>query len=239
LDFRIAPSDLVYLWEECRQCFYAKHRWEKPIGRRPRTPFPGVFGHIDQRTRDFYDGKGTGWVSPALPRGVLDCRKMVVRSAPVAAPGVAATGSLKGDTDCIVHFEDGSFGVIDFKTTDPDPEQLGRRRWDRQLAAYAYALEHPAVEEWAMAPVTATGLLCFHPGPMSAQIDKERGVATFLGFPATWVPVPRDEAAFLDLMGEVLAVLAAPEAPAASSGCSFCAYRSQIVAWAREERVAA
>ena len=61
----------------------------------------------------------------------------------------------------MVSFDDGTYGVMDFKTSNPSSESA--ELYSRQLHAYAYALEHPAPGKLALSPVTKLGLLYFYP----------------------------------------------------------------------------
>jgi hypothetical protein len=65
-----------------------------------------------------------------------------VKSALLTLPESAGTGLIRGKVDVLVECDDGSLGVVDFKTTVPKPDHVAT--YSRQLHAYAWALEHPA-----------------------------------------------------------------------------------------------
>ena len=55
-DYTLSPSDLTFLWDECKRCFYLKVRENF---RRPSAPFPSIFGLIDRLMKDIYLGEST------------------------------------------------------------------------------------------------------------------------------------------------------------------------------------
>ena len=59
--WKISPSDLTFLFEECQACFWAKVAGNFP---RPRMPFPRVFSLLDAQTKAYFDGKSTSAISP-------------------------------------------------------------------------------------------------------------------------------------------------------------------------------
>ncbi len=120
----------------------------------------------------------------------------------------------------VVEFDDGSYGVIDFKTSSTRAEHIPL--YSRQLHAYAYALEHPAPGHLALGPITRLGLLIFEPG----RFVHLAGETAHLSGPLTWVELPRDDAAFLDFLGQVVAVLAQPTPPEPAPDCPWCEYRA-------------
>jgi len=216
--FRLSPSDLTFLWEECPKCFYEKyHR----LGSRPRIPFPSVFTRIDNAMRAYFVGKSTAEVSPLLPPGHLTCEETFIVSHDIIVPGREATCYIAGKTDCLAHFTTGGYGIVDFKTTEHKDARLALYR--RQLAAYAYCLEHPAPHSLHLSPVTHLGLLCVEPRQMLTIVGNRRNYL-FMGAPA-WKPCSIAESEFVEFIGQVLDVLMLPVAPTANAACPFCAYR--------------
>jgi hypothetical protein len=65
-NWKLSPSDLTFLWDECPRCFYLK---VKHNFRRPAMAFPKIFSRIDLLMKDVYLGNSTKKISPALPEG--------------------------------------------------------------------------------------------------------------------------------------------------------------------------
>ena len=213
--WKLSPSELTFLWDECKRCFYLKvvHQFN-----RPWAPFPRIFGQIDGLMNDFYREKLSSEISPDLPEGVIEYGEKWVESQPIALPGYRSQCFIRGRFDSVIAFTDGSYGVIDFKTTKPSPKHVPF--YSRQLHAYAYALEHPASGKLRLSPVTRLGLLCVEP----VDIDWAEGERiAYLG-EVTWMEIPKDEAWFLEFLDEVMAVLDKPEPPSPRK-CGYCHYR--------------
>ena len=121
----------------------------------------------------------------------------------------------------MLQFNDGTYGVVDFKTTEIKDEHIPF--YSRQLQAYAYALEHTAPTKLHLSPISIMGLLCFEPRHMTKNPE---GHLTYSGQVA-WQVCPPDEPAFLNLMADILDILELPEAPVAGDKCEFCKYREQ------------
>jgi CRISPR/Cas system-associated exonuclease Cas4 (RecB family) len=215
-NWKISPSDLTFLWDECPRCFYLKVRHNF---RRPGLPFPKIFTKIDLLMKDIYLGESTQKISPLLPPGKTIMGGRWVTSAPIMTSDGEYGAYIQGIFDTVVQFEDGSYGVVDFKTSEAREEHI--EFYGRQLTAYAYALTHPAPGKLHLSPVSKLGLLYFEPQALAE--DPTKGLS--LSGPARWVEIPLDEARFLEFMGRVLALLSLPEPPAANPECSFCAYR--------------
>lgn len=212
----ISPSDLTFLWDECKRCFYLKVRHNF---RRPASPFPKIFSTIDLLMKDIYLNQSTKKISHQLPDGKAIMSGRWVASEPVRFPESDNTCSIRGIFDTLVQFEDGSYGVIDFKTTKANESHI--TFYSRQLQAYAYALEHPAPGKPGFAPVSRLGLLCFDPSGMQEDPPAQLNL---IG-PATWLECPLDEAGFLQVLMEVMRLLDLPEPPAPDEKCTFCEYR--------------
>ena len=215
----LSPSDLTFLWEECRRCFYEK----VALGaRRPASPFPKLFGIIDRAMKDFYLGERAEAIATGAPTGVIGSPDRWVKSAPITLSACGTQVILRGRLDALVHCDDGSYGVVDFKTALPHDGHVSL--YSRQLHAYAWALEQPA--SGLPSQVSSLGLLCFAPTCFEAD-----GTDAALVGDVSWIDVPHDDAGFHALLGEVVALLETPEAPSPDPECRWCAaYGTQTAA---------
>ncbi len=214
--YKLTPSDLTFLWDECRRCFYLKVRRGF---RRPGSPFPSIFGRIDSLMKDHFQDQPTGTLEASLPPGKVQFGERWVRSKPIQVPGRENNCYLLGKFDSALAFEDGSYGVVDFKTSQPRPHFI--EFYGRQLHAYAYALEHPETGKFGLSPVKRLGLFVVEPVDMQSTSD---GRLAYLGA-VTWIEVPRDDEAFFGFLGGVLGVLDAAVPPPAGESCAYCQYR--------------
>jgi PD-(D/E)XK nuclease superfamily len=212
----LSPSDFAFLWDDCPRCFYLKVAGKQP---RPRTPFPSVFGKIDRAMKDHYLGERAEAVAAGMPAGVIGGGDRWVKSAPLLPPEVSGTCFIRGRVDVLIDCDDGTKGVVDFKTTVPKADHLAT--YGRQLHAYAMALEHPA--SGRSESVSSLGLLCFLPESYQA----EEGRAGLFG-PVQWIEVPRDDLGFAHFLGEVVSVLEQADPPEPAPDCSWCALRDGV-----------
>ena len=216
--WKLSPSDLTFLWDECPRCFYLKvvHGYT-----RPASAFPRIFSRIDQLMKAFFQDLPTADISPSLPEGFVRFGDRWVVSQPIQLPGHAQSTYIKGRFDSVVEFADGSFGVVDFKTSQPRQEHVAF--YSRQLHAYAYALENPAEKALMLAPISRLGLLCVEPMDMN-RVAADR--LAYLG-EISWLECPKDEAGFLDFIERVVSMLEDPQPPPPAENCAYCQYRDQ------------
>jgi hypothetical protein len=218
--FKLAPSEFAYLWEECPRCYYeARHG----LGRRPDTPFPGIFNRIEGAVCEHFDGRSPEAMAPQLPGGRLICRQRSISSAPIKVPGHEPTVSVAGRLDALAHFNTGGFGVVDFKVCAHSDDLTGR--YQRQLWAYAHALEHPMRGDLPL-QVSHLGLFVFESRTVADLTFQEHNWL-LLHMAPQWCPIERDEGAFLRFLSGVLDVLELPEPPPPDPSCKFCAYRAR------------
>jgi hypothetical protein len=217
--WKLSPSDLTFLWDECPRCFYLKvvHNITRPF-----TGFPKIFNRIDKLMKDFFAGKPMQTFVPALPPGAVQFGEKWVTSQPIRLSESGPAAFIKGKFDSVIAFDDLTYGVVDFKTSEASPAHVPF--YSRQLQAYAYALQHPAQNGFALSPVSRLGLLCVEPHAMQMT---PRGEVAYLG-KMTWLECPNDEAQFLGFMDNVLTLLSQPEPPAPASQCAWCAYRQSV-----------
>ena len=116
--YNLSPSDLTFSWDGCKRCFYLKVKHN--IGF--RGPFPGMFGKIGDLTSNYYLDKPASEISPGLPAGIVKFREKWVKSAPICFPDTSTQCVIKGRFDAIMAFEDGSYGIIDYKTSEDSEE---------------------------------------------------------------------------------------------------------------------
>lgn len=215
-DFKLSPSDLTFLWDECPRCFYLKV--VKKFNR-PSMPFPKIFNQIDRLMKDFFYDLPTNEISGELPPGKVAYASKWVNSTPISFAHHSASCFIRGIFDTVLQFSDGTFAVVDFKTTRPSPDHVPF--YARQLQAYSYALEHAKIDSFSLHPITRMGLLCVEPFAMQRTAS---GNLAYEG-QVTWMECPKDDDSFLAFIDAVLAVLDSPEAPTANESCSFCTYR--------------
>jgi hypothetical protein len=166
--------------------------------------------------KDFYLGERAEVSAPGMPIGVIGGGDRWVKSAPLVAPGNSKTCIIRGRVDVLIDCDDGTTGVVDFKTTMPKSDHLAT--YGRQLHAYAMALEHPS--SGRPLKVSSLGLLCFLPDTYEAVNDRS-GISGEL----QWIEVPRDDLTFAQFLEEVVSVLGRDDPPDPAPGCSWCALR--------------
>jgi len=214
--YKLSPSELTFLWDECQRCFYLKvvRKFN-----RPGMPFPKIFTRIDHLMKDFFYQLPSDEISPELPPGQVAYSDKWVYSAPITFPHHTANCYIRGIFDTVLQFDDRSYAVVDFKTTQPKAEHINF--YSRQLHAYSYALENPHPGKFSLQPVKTLGLLCVEPVEMNRTSS---GNLAYEG-QVTWLDCPKDDQAFLAFIDQVLAVLDQPEPPPANPNCGFCSYR--------------
>lgn len=216
MEYRLSPSDLTFLYDACKHCFVlkVKHKINQPS-----IPLPGVFSTISNLQKDHYSGKRTGDFCPHLPPGVITLGEQRVRSAPVSFAGLESTCSLAGRFDIVAAFDNGSYGVLDFKTGNPSEEKTVM--YGRQLHAYALALENPAPGALRLQPVSRMGLLYFTPDACSYEGNSRQVLAGRM----TWLEVEKDERSFREFLRGVIVLLDGDLPPPRPEDCDWCRYR--------------
>jgi hypothetical protein len=181
-------------------------------------PMAAIFKKLEGLQMGFYDGKRTTDVLPSLPPGVIRCGEKVVESEPKDGWFVY------GKIDSLLEFDDGSWGILDFKTTTVSPEK--GNLYGRQLHAYAHSFENPAAAPQVLkgkapqlGPISKLGILCFEPSELHLESP---GRQMYRG-KVEWIEIPRDREAFLRFVGETMKVLEGP-IPDPAPDCDWCSY---------------
>ena len=188
----------------------------------PSIPLPGIFSKIAGLLKTFYSGKRTDLVHPALPPGSVKYGEQWVQSENISFEGHEDTVFIKGRFDIVVEFDDSTFGVIDFKTGNPDEEKAGL--YSRQLHAYAYALEYPAPGAIGLFPITKLGLLYFYPIDVNqTSIEKLSYISAI-----KLIEVERNDDKFLDFLLKILTIIESDTPPPPDPTCLWCGYTNKI-----------
>jgi hypothetical protein len=169
--------------------------------------------------KEHFTGKQTGEVTPLLPPGVIDPSASWVQSVPLSIPSHTSNYTIRGKLDTVVRFNNGAYGVIDFKTSGTRSRHIPF--YGRQLHAYALALENAASGNLSLSPVTRLGLVIFEPTSFSTG---NSDFASLIGS-VNWVEIPRDDSRFVAFLKEVLDILELPTPPESSPSCEWCQYR--------------
>lgn len=219
MNYRLSPSDLTFSYEGCKRCFYLK--MVNNIAQ-PSIPLPSIFSQIASLLKNHYTDKRTSELHVALPPGTVMYGERNVRSEIIRSPNHSATCFISGRFDIVISFDDGTYGVIDFKTGNPNRESANL--YSRQLHAYAFALEHAAPGALALSPITKMGLLYFYP----SSINQDSIERLYYASEVTWIEIEKDQRGFLDFIDKVLYVLEAPRPPEHSPTCQWCSYINKI-----------
>jgi hypothetical protein len=220
MNHKLSPSDLTFLYEGCKRCFYLKVVHNIP---QPSIPLPSIFSKMAGLLKSYYDGKRTRKLHADLPPGTVIYGEKYVKSKIIQLPDHKDTCFISGRFDIVVRFDDGTYGVIDFKIGKPNEDYTNL--YSRQLQAYTYALEHAAQDaKLILSPITRIGLLYFYPSSVSQKSSD------MLSFDSEihWIEMKKDERGFLKFIGKVLNVLESPTPPKHSPGCQWCEYYSRL-----------
>lgn len=220
--YNLSPSDLTYLYDSCKRCFAIKVKYN--IGQ-PSIPLPTIFSKIAALQKESYSGKRTETFCPQLPPGEVKYGEKKVQSEVIHFDGLKSGCQLVGRFDVVIEFDDKArdgYGVVDFKTADPNDKR--NEIYARQLLAYAYALEHPAPNALSLKPVTRLGLLYFVPGEFVPAGGEMRGS---LSGKIVWTEIAKDESSFLAFLEEVVALLDG-DLPAPNPDCAWCQYLTKV-----------
>jgi hypothetical protein len=215
-NWKLSPSDFAFLWEECKRCFYLK---VVSGFSRPRMPMPKIFTKIDSEMKKCFSGVRLEKLVSGFPPGAVEYGERWIESTPIQLSGNLSSCYLRGRFDTVVRFDDGTFGVVDFKTSERKSEHMPL--YSRQLHAYTYALENPSPGKFSVGPVSKMGLLVYDPENLMA--DKKDSASLYGRM--SWIEVLRNDKGFFEFLKEVVSVLEQPDPPGGSASCEWCQYR--------------
>jgi hypothetical protein len=179
---------------------------------------PGAFplvGTMAALQEEHFQGADMPTIDPSLRPGKVTKWGEWVKSKPLVVNGVESRWRILGKYDLVSTNDDGTIGLIDCKVSDSQRDS--GQFYSPQLEAYAYALENPAAGK--AQTVASMGLLVWRPTTAIGSNADEYG----FGVMQKYVPVDRDQANFLKVIGEFIDVLEG-ELPDAGSECQTCTY---------------
>lgn len=213
--WKLSPSDFAFLWKECKRCFYLKARGFY----RPQPIFPKIFNIIDEKMKIYFGGQRIENLVTNIPGGIIKYADEWVESQLINFRGIQSSCFIRGKFDSIIQFDDESYGVIDFKTSEINEDHINL--YSRQLHAYAYSLENPAHGKFSYSHISKLGLIIYEPKRFSCKLNHE---AALLG-DIRWFEIPHDNEDFLKFLYDILTILDKQEPPEPSSTCEWCKYR--------------
>lgn len=218
MNYKLSPSDLTFLYDGCRRCFVLK---VKHGISQPSIPFPPIMSKIGSLQKEYYSGRRTEEISPALPPGEIIYGEKQICSDTIKPQGLSSMCFIKGRFDIVAKLDDGSYAVLDFKTGNPSEDKSGI--YARQLQAYVIALENPAPGALNLTPVSKLGLVYFTPDSCEKSGDNRQ----ILTGSIHWIEIERNDKGFMNFIKEVIGILDGPF-PEPQSDCKWCSFSSKI-----------
>ena len=213
--FKLSPSDFGFLYDECKRCFYLKVKHN--FGR-PRSIMPSIFIKIDGIMKDYFEGKSPKDITAALPGGKVEFGDRWIQSKPFLDKKTGNRCFIKGKTDTVLGFDDGTYGVVDFKTSHVKEGNV--EKYSRQLHAYSLALENAESGKPSLNPISRIGLFVVEPNLFLKNDNNEYLFKNIV----KWQEIPRNDVSFFDFLREVMSLLSQTKVPEASPYCSHCEY---------------
>ena len=215
MNYKLSPSDFTFLYDGCKRCFYFKVRHGIS---QPSIPLPSIFTKIAGLLKEYYDGKQTEGLHWELPPGIVKYGERFIESKKFVFENHRDTCYIKGRFDVVIEFDDGTFGVIDYKTSSPKSEYS--KFYSRQLHSYAYSLENPAPGSLHLAPISLLGLLYFHPTSVSQKDLRSLSFDSNIHL----IEVKRKNEEYRNFIEDILSLLESVQPPAHTPNCHWCDY---------------
>tara|TARA_B100000795_G_scaffold240718_1_gene203049 strand:+ start:2164 stop:2856 length:693 start_codon:yes stop_codon:yes gene_type:complete len=219
--YKLSPSSFKFGFDNCKRCYYLAIRQglQEPGG------FPSVFSKYDIVHKKSTTGKKTTDIIPTMPSGtfIKGPGDKFLESKNIDFGG-DKVGYISGKGDAFLELDDGTYAVVDFKTSALT--MSGALSYSSQLHAYKYALENNKETKPGLRPITKLGIICFVPDINLSMQKVEHDIYSIL-HKASWFEVPIDNDSFIGYIEKVVTLLALQDVPEASEGCRACAYRKK------------
>ena len=219
----LAPSELDYMPMKCPRCFYLAKVKKISLKNFP----PPVFSNFDVVQQEYFKTKNTSSLSSCLPSGKIMQKDEL--------PGRVVSTTLKdnkgrefilgGRPDVDIAFDDKSYGIIDFKTTNIKADKAESYRY--QLEAYRHIFTYPGTIKKGptpkLIPITHMGVLQFFPQSIFDQDEK----GCHLNMEMAYSPLEQNNDLFLGRITYIMDILHSQKIPAINSTCYDCNFVEQ------------
>jgi len=172
--YKLSPSYIASLYPRCKRCFWVKVKASELGFSPPPGPIlPKVFNKMDSMQKAFAKGQDVEVFNIlGFTGGRVVELDFTVNSLPLKVRN--STFYISGMGDFLIKWNDGSYGVWDFKTTTPTEATVGYYR--HQILAYAFALKHASsgylkIENFGKSGILACEPLGMVPHPEGWSIE--------------------------------------------------------------------
>jgi hypothetical protein len=219
----LAPSELDYKPKKCPRCFYLEKN--KKISTKAFPP--PVFSRFDVVQQAYYKDKNTSDLTKDLPQGRIMNKDEL--------PGRVVSETLKdnkgrsfilgGRPDIVIKFDQGGYGIIDFKTTKISEDKS--ENYKHQLEAYAQIFSKPGATKSKktpfLNPITHMGILQFDPSDIQSHNENNCDMRMNISFS----PLKRDEEEFFKNITQIIDIISQSEIPDFTEDCNDCLFVKQ------------
>ena len=231
---KFSPSGLTYI--NCKRCFYLSYNY----GINYSSGFPGVFSTFDITHKNRFQDLSTKEMFSNLPDGKFyktvnsveaKSRKKNNESQfkEMELPSFIKSDTLKdnksrefflaGKPDLVVKFDDGTYGILDFKTTSEDDKT---QAYKHQLEAYAQIFEKPGATGVAktprLFPISYMGLMQFTP----KEIFEHNDMNYKQNFNINHYKLKRNAEEFYVHVTSLIDIILEKKIPTFNNRCSIC-----------------
>lgn len=169
----LSPSDLAFLYDESKWGFHCKY--VSGI-KRPPLILPKIFNVLDSAIKNKYINKNLSMINKNLPNAIIVSNDEWVVSKPIineSFPDICI--KIRGKIDACLDYGDGSYAVIDFKTSEINEKFLDK--YKNQLHCYSYAVLNPENnKKFTLPKLKNTGLLVFEPTEFYIDYNDKAGL---------------------------------------------------------------
>ena len=216
----LAPSELDYKPKKCPRCFYLEKN--KKIS--PKDFPPPVFSRFDVVQQAYYKDKNTSDLTAQLPSGkILDKDELPGRVvSEILTDNKGRKFILGGRPDIVIKFDQGGYGIIDFKTTKISDDKS--ENYKHQLEAYAQIFTKPGATKSKktplLNPITHMGILQFDPSDIQSHDNTSCNMKMNISFSS----LVRNEEEFFINITSILDILINPLIPDFTKECNYCQF---------------
>lgn len=214
----LAPSDLDYAPLKCKRCFYLKKKEKLSPGGFP----PPVFSNFDVVQKDYFKKLNTKDLTNDLPDGrFLQQNELPGRIVSSELEDLKKRKFILGGTpDIVIKFNDNSYGILDFKTTNLSDTKSANYKY--QLEAYAQIFTYPGMTKSKktpkLEPITHIGILQFFPKNISSHRENKAN----LEMQMSYSPLKRNVDNFYEHITFVMDILNSDQVPELTNECELC-----------------